>query len=87
MLCDTKRNIRFLVSYKCFKDRTLFYNSCYTHMHITMMLMRCFSKTVQCNTEGVTQVLDDEGAGEAASFPHARTVPVLGRLLVEHDVV
>ena len=30
--------------------------------------------------------LDDEGAGEAASFPHARTVPVLGRLLIEHHI-
>ena len=26
------------------------------------------------------QVLDDEGASEAASFPRAQTVPVLGRL-------
>ena len=25
-------------------------------MHINMMLMRCFNKTVQCNTEGVTRV-------------------------------
>ena len=32
------------------------------------------------------QVLDDEGAGEAANFPHARTVLVLGHLLIEHDV-
>ena len=31
------------------------------------------------------QVLDDKGA-EAASFPHARTVLVPSRLLVEHDV-
>ena len=28
-----------------------------------------------------------EGAGEAVSFPHARTIPFLGRLLVEHNVV
>ena len=32
------------------------------------------------------QVLNHEGAGEAASFPRARTILVLGRLLVEHDV-
>ena len=32
------------------------------------------------------QVLDDKGAGEAASFPHARTALVPSRLLVEHDV-
>ena len=32
------------------------------------------------------QVLDDEGAGEAASFPHAKTVLVTSRLLVKHDV-
>ena len=32
------------------------------------------------------QVLNDEGAGEATSFPHARTVPVLSRLLAEHDI-
>ena len=32
------------------------------------------------------QVLDDESAGEAASFHRAQTVPVPGRLLVEHDV-
>ena len=49
-----KRNIHFLVSYKCFKDRTLLYNAGSTHMHTIMMLMRCFGKTVQCNTEGVT---------------------------------
>ena len=54
MLCDTKHNIHFLVSYKCFKDRTLLYNACSTHMHTIMMLMRCFGKTIQCNTEGVT---------------------------------
>ena len=33
------------------------------------------------------QVLNDEGTGEAASFPCARTVLVPGLLLVEHDVV
>ena len=33
------------------------------------------------------QVLDDEGAGEAASFLRAWTVPILGHLLVKHDVV
>ena len=57
-----KRNIRFLVSYKCFNCRTLIYNSCYTHMHINVMLMRCFNKAVQRNTEGVKpnhQVLVD----------------------------
>ena len=32
------------------------------------------------------QVLDDKGAGEAASFPHAQTVLVLSRLFVEYDV-
>ena len=32
------------------------------------------------------QVLDEEGAGEAASFPRARTAPVPSRLLIEHDV-
>ena len=31
-------------------------------------------------------MLDDEGAGEAVSFPCVRTVLVPGRLLVEHDV-
>ena len=41
------RNIRFLVSYKCFKDRSLLYNACCTHMHTIMMLMRCLAK--QCN--------------------------------------
>ena len=72
MLCDMKRNIRFLVSYKSFKDRTLLYNSCYTHMHITIMLMRCFSKTVQCNTEGVTSV---DGAGAGAAKPQIQARP------------
>ena len=55
MLCDTKHNICFLVSYNCFRDRTLIYNLCYTRMHIIMMLMKCFSKTLQCNT-GVLQI-------------------------------
>ena len=32
------------------------------------------------------QVLNDEGAGEAASFSRARTVLVPGCLLVEHDI-
>ena len=32
------------------------------------------------------QVLDDEGAGEAASFPRARTALVPSHLLVEHDI-
>ena len=32
------------------------------------------------------QVFDDEGAGEAVSFPRARTIPVLASLLIEHDV-
>ena len=31
-------------------------------------------------------MLYDEGAGEAASFPHARTVLVLSRLLIEHYI-
>ena len=38
------------VSYKSFKDQTLRYNLSYTHVHIIMMLMKCFSKALQCNT-------------------------------------
>ena len=49
---------------------------CWSGMH----LLSSISTTVD------DQVLDDEGASEAASFPHARTVLVPGRLLVEHDV-
>ena len=33
------------------------------------------------------QMLDDEGAGEAASFPHAQTILVPIHLLVEHDIM
>ena len=49
-------------------------------------LPECSTPLPQCLNHVDDQVLDDKGAGEAASFPCARTIPVLDRLLVEHDV-
>ena len=51
-----KRNICFLVSDKRFKYRTLIYTLCYTHLHISMMLMQCLNKKPYNVTPRVLQI-------------------------------
>ena len=50
-----KRNHGLMFRMNVSSAESLSYTLCHTHMHIIQMLMKCFSKTLQCNT-GVLQI-------------------------------
>ena len=55
-------------------------------LECSALLPECSAPLPSVSTTVDDQVLDDEGAGEASRFPHARTALVPSRLLVEHDI-